>query len=51
MKRFALVGKNIKKSFSPAIHSYCYNILGIDAKYEIIDIDSPTKIVDVIRLL
>ena len=51
MKRFALVGKDIKNSFSPAIHSYCFNVLGIDAKYEIIDIDSSTKIVDVITLL
>ncbi len=51
MKKFALVGRDIQNSFSPAIHSYCFNTLCIDAKYDIIDIDSSSQIVDVIRLL
>ena len=51
MKKFALIGKDIQNSFSPAIHSYCFNTLCIDAKYDIIDIDSSSQIVDVIKLL
>ena len=51
MKRFALIGKGIQKSFSPAIHSHCFNSLSIEAKYDIIDIASTSKILDVIKLL
>ena len=51
MKRFALIGKDIQKSFSPAIHSHCFNSLSIEAKYDIIDIASTSQILDVIKLL
>ena len=51
LKKFALIGKDIQKSFSPAIHSYCFKILSIKAKYDIIDIQSPHQMVDVIKLL
>ena len=51
MKRFALIGKGIQKSFSPAIHSHCFNILSIEAKYNIIDMASTSQILDVIKLL
>ena len=51
MRRFALIGKDIQHSFSPFIHTYCYRNLSVDANYDIIDIASKSKIIDVIRLL
>ena len=51
MKRFALIGKDIQYSFSPFIHKYCYRNLSVDANYNIIDIASKSKIIDVIKLL
>ena len=50
MKQFALIGQSIQKSLSPAIHSYCFNSLSIDAKYKIIEI-SKSQIPEVIELL
>ena len=44
MKRFALIGRHIQKSLSPAIHQYCFEQLSLDAKYEIMDIKSADKI-------
>ena len=51
MKRFALIGKDVGHSFSPAIHTYCYRRLSVNANYGIIDISSKSKILDVIKLL
>ena len=51
MKRFALIGKNIKKSLSPAIHQYCFEQLSLGAKYEIINIKRSDKISGVIDQL
>lgn len=51
MKRFALIGKNINKSLSPAIHHYCFGRLLLDAKYEIININRADKISGVIDQL
>ena len=51
MKQFALIGQSVQKSLSPAIHSYCFNSLSIDAKYKIIDISSKSQIPEVIELL
>ena len=51
MRRFALIGKDIHGSLSPAIHSYCFNALSLDAVYDIIDIDSESRIPDVISKL
>ena len=46
MKRFALVGRDIEGSFSPAIHSYCFEVMGLDAGYGIIDIESKSINID-----
>ena len=51
MKRFALIGKDIKGSFSPAIHSYCFEAMGLDADYGIIDIESNSRVPDIIAQL
>ena len=51
MKRFALIGKDIKGSFSPAIHSYCFEVMGLDAGYGIIDIESKSRVSDIVAQL
>jgi len=51
MKRFALIGKDVQGSFSPAIHSYCFSALGLDAEYRIIDIKSKSKVSDIVEQL
>ena len=51
MKRFALIGKSIDKSLSPAIHRYCFEQLSLDAKYEIVNMESTDKISGVIDQL
>lgn len=51
MKRFALVGRDIQKSFSPKIHSYCFRSLSLEARYDIIDISSVSDILEVINQL
>ena len=51
MKRFALIGRDIKGSFSPAIHSYCFEVMGLDAGYGIIDIESKSRISDIVAQL
>ena len=51
MKQFVLIGKDIQHSFSPTIHTYCFKSLSISANYDIIDMPSKSKILDVIRLL
>ena len=51
MKRFALIGKDIKGSFSPAIHSYCFEAMGLDAGYGIIDIESRSEVSDIVAQL
>ena len=51
MSRFALIGKDIKGSFSPAIHSYCFEVMGLDAGYGIIDIESKSGVSDIVAQL
>ena len=51
MKRFALIGRDIKGSFSPAIHSYCFKVMGVDADYSIIDIESSSGLSDIVAQL
>ena len=51
MKRFALIGRDIKGSFSPAIHSYCFEAMGLDAGYGIIDIESKSGVPDIVAQL
>ena len=51
MKRFALIGRDIKGSFSPAIHSYCFETMGLDAGYGIIDIESKSRVSDIVAQL
>ena len=40
MKRIALIGNNIRRSFSPYIHNYYYDKLNINATYELINLKS-----------
>lgn len=49
MKRFGLVGKKISYSLSPLIHNAHFESLGINAYYELIDIDVLSKHLDVLR--
>ena len=51
MKKFALVGKNIQGSFSPSIHSFCFENLSLEACYHIIDIESSSYIPGVVDRL
>ena len=51
MKKFALIGKDIKGSFSPAIHSYCFKVMGFDADYRIIDVESSSGLPDIVAKL
>lgn len=51
MKNFALVGKDIQNSFSPDIHSFCFESLGLKARYHIIDIESSSEIPTVVSQL
>ena len=51
MKRFALIGKNIKGSLSPQVHSFCFKHLSLEACYNIIDIESKSNIPEIINQL
>jgi len=51
MKNFALVGKDIQGSFSPDIHSFCFESLSLEACYHIIDIESSSEILAVVSRL
>ena len=51
MKKFALVGKDIQGSFSPIIHSFCFENLSLEACYHIIDIESSFYIPGVVDRL
>ena len=51
MKKFALVGKDIQGSFSPSIHSFCFENLSLEACYHIIDIESSSYIPGVVDRL
>ena len=51
MKNFALVGKDIRGSFSPDIHSFCFESLSLEACYHIIDIESSSDISAVVSRL
>lgn len=49
MKKYGLIGSNIKNSFSPIIHNSFFEEYGIDAKYEIFDIPSVENIKEFIE--
>lgn len=44
MKRIALIGNNIRRSFSPYIHNYYYDKLNINATYELINLKSKSDL-------
>ena len=48
MKRIALIGNNIRHSFSPYIHNYYYDMLNINAAYELINLKSKSDLKKII---
>lgn len=43
MKRYGLIGKKLSYSFSKIIHEYLFQLYDIQASYELIEINAPSK--------
>ncbi len=51
MKKFAVIGKDIKYSLSPKIHDSIFDYLNIKATYKIIDVNSVSECIDELKTL
>mgnify|MGYP000003788704 FL=1 len=51
MKKYALVGENIKKSFAPLVHKVFFDMYGVEAEYELVETNDLKGSLDYLRTL